>query len=115
MGENRDTLTWRRWFHFGVAHRERMSIVKDYLRQQDESFISLRETLELLASAGDGCNLDEAAKLLLQILEEPDAIDFKWRRGDGVLFQYGKKKGADLLWHVFVVGRFEILEDDIPI
>ncbi len=56
-----------------------MSVVKETLRQQDASFISLREVLELLTKDGEGCTLAEAATFLSQKLKERDAPAlFRW-------------------------------------
>ena len=69
-GEHPDTLTGRRVFHFRVRNKERMSIVRETLRQQDASFISLREVLELLTKDGEGCTLVDAAAYLSMKLQE---------------------------------------------
>lgn len=56
-----------------------MSVVKQTLRQQDASFISLREVLELLTRDGEGSTLAEAASYLLHKLTERDAPELMRR------------------------------------
>ncbi len=50
-----------------------MSVVRETLRQQDASFISLREVLELLTKEGEGCTLHDAAAYLSQKLKKQNS------------------------------------------
>lgn len=76
-GENRDTLTWRRWLSFRGRDRERMKI-SDLLKAEQARFISLIEVLIIL-SDHDGCEISEAAQFLyLKLSTAPNETRPRW-------------------------------------
>lgn len=54
-----------------------MSIIKDRLRQQAAEFISLRETLGLMAKAGEGCTIKEAATFLYRGISKRKSLHWQ--------------------------------------
>lgn len=65
-----------------------MSVIKARLREQAAKFISLRETLELMTKAGEGCTMKEAATFLYQAISKQKSL--RWRT-----ILYGEISEAD--------------------
>lgn len=89
-----------------------MSVVKDTLRQQDASFISLREVLELLTKDGEGCTLHDAAVFLSQKLRERDAPAML-HRNSITRERYRTAQVKQLALLVKIINPVD-LEDEVP-
>ena len=89
-----------------------MSIVREHLRRQDASFISLRETLELMTKEGEGCTPKEAARCLLYcLLHHEDTPELLSRSIDGRFLIEDRRRLSNLLNQVIISGK---VEDEIP-
>ncbi len=93
--------------------------VKELLKKQDASFISLHELLTKMTQSGDGATYQEAAVALYRIVEPEH---FLWRVSDPVK---GVKKATDreekkAINSLEMAARFEknhpvwSIDDDIP-
>jgi len=79
-GENRDTLTRRRWFSFQVLDRVSMGI-SELLKAEQMLFMSLAELLVTLSQFDDGCEISAAARFLrLKLITAPNGTRPNWEK-----------------------------------